>query len=176
MRRTIAPRSAEIPVYFANRTRGSGLRGAALRATVDQLLRAVALADATLSLTLVRDAEMRELNRAHRAKDAPTDVLSFPLFAPDAFDRAAHTRPHGAFEGERMLGDIVISVDTAARQAAAYDAPLAREIDRLLIHGVLHLCGHDHLEHDERIVMEREERRLADAIGMPWPYLESLAG
>jgi probable rRNA maturation factor len=74
-----------------------------------------------------------------------------------------------------MLGDIVVSVDTARRQAAEYDAQLAREVQRLLIHAVLHLAGHDHLEAGERAVMEAEERRLADAIGMPWPYLESSA-
>jgi probable rRNA maturation factor len=139
------------------------------------------LPDATVSLTLVRDAEMRGLNRDHRAKDAATDVLSFPLFEPGAFDRRARTRPRAALavtagDGERMLGDIVISVDTAARQAGAYDAPLVREVERLLIHGVLHLCGHDHLEPGERAVMEREERRLAETIGMPWPYLEGVAG
>ena len=148
------------------------MRAAPLRAALDRLLAQVGAADATVSLTLIRDAEMREINREHRAKDAPTDVLSFPLFEPDAFDRAGVTRPRAAVAGERMLGDIVISVDTAARQAAAYDAPLEREVERLLIHGVLHLCGHDHLEREERAVMEREERRLADAIGMPWPYLE----
>ncbi len=133
------------------------------------------LPDASVSLTFVRDAEMRELNRAHRGKDAPTDVLSFPLEEPDAFDRRAATAPKHALEGERMLGDIVIATDTAARQAAAYDAPLGREIERLLIHGVLHLCGHDHIVDDERAVMEREERRLAAAIGMPWPYDEPAA-
>jgi probable rRNA maturation factor len=152
------------------------LRAAPLRAVLDRLLAAVALPDATVSLTLVRDAEMRELNRDHRARDAPTDVLSFPLFEPDAFDRRDHTRPLTAVAGERMLGDIVVSVDTAARQAAAYDAPLEREVERLLIHSVLHLCGHDHMEAEERAVMEREERRLADTIGMPWPYLEGVAG
>jgi rRNA maturation RNase YbeY len=70
-----------------------------------------------------------------------------------------------------MLGDIVISVDTAQAQATAYDATLEREVERLLIHGVLHLCGHDHLVAGERRAMEKEERRLADTIGMPWPYL-----
>ncbi len=114
---------------------------------------------------------MRDLNREHRAKDAPTDVLSFPLFEPDAFDRHGVTTPLAPPHEEQMLGDIVISVDTAARQAEAYDATLEREVERLLIHGVLHLCGHDHLDPGERAVMEREERRLAGVIGMPWPYL-----
>jgi probable rRNA maturation factor len=122
----------------------------------------------------VRDPEMRELNREHRQKDRATDVLSFPLYEPDAFERRGRTHPRDAVAGERMLGDIVISVDTAQTQAAEYDATLAREVERLLIHGVLHLCGHDHEKAGERRVMEREERRLAEAIGMPWPYLGDL--
>jgi probable rRNA maturation factor len=125
-------------------------------------------------LSLVRDPEMRELNREHRQKDKATDVLSFPLYEPDAFVRNGRTRPREAVAGERMLGDIVISVDTAQTQAAEYEATLAREVERLLIHGVLHLCGHDHEKSGERRVMEREERRLAEVIGMPWPYLGDL--
>lgn len=159
-------------MYLANRTRGTGLRTAALRATLERLLAEVGAPDATVSLSFVRDPEMRELNREHRRRDAPTDVLSFPLYDPADFERNGRTRPRGGVRGgERMLGDIVISVDTARSQAAAYGAPLTREIERLLIHGVLHLCGHDHERADERRRMEREERRLAEAIGMPWPYL-----
>ena len=127
-----------------------------------------------MSLSLIRDAEMRELNREHRDKDKPTDVLSFPLYEPAAFERNGRTHPRERPAGELMLGDIVISVDTANAQAAAYDAPLEREMERLLIHGVLHLCGHDHEKAGERRTMEREERRLAAAIGMPWPYLGEL--
>jgi probable rRNA maturation factor len=138
------------------------------------LLDALDAREATVSLSLVRDAEMRELNRAHRHKDAPTDVLSFPLYEAGAFVRNGRTHPKERGPGELMLGDIVISVDTAQAQAAAYDAPLAREVERLLIHGVLHLCGHDHEKPAERSAMEREERRLAEAIGMPWPYLGAL--
>ena len=164
-----------MPVYFANHTRGSGLRAAPLRASLDRLLAAVGIPDATVSLTLVRDAEMRDLNRDHRERDVPTDVLSFPLFDPAAFDRDRTTAPRARSAGERMLGDIVISVDTAERQARDYDAPLEREVERLLIHGVLHLCGHDHVQAGERRVMEREERRLADVIGMPWPYLDGVS-
>jgi rRNA maturation RNase YbeY len=140
------------------------------------LLAEVDAADATVSLSLVRDPEMRELNREHRQKDSATDVLSFPLYEPDAFERNGRTRPRAAAQAaEVMLGDIVISVDTAGAQAAAYDAPLEREVERLLIHGVLHLCGHDHEKAAERRVMEREERRLAEALGMPWPYLGNSA-
>ncbi len=160
-------------VYVANQTRGSGLDARALASTVERLLAEIGEPGSSVSLTLVRDRAMRELNRAHRGKDAPTDVLSFPMLAPEAFDRAGRTRPRARASGpERMLGDIVVSVDTAARQAADYDAPLEREMERLLIHGVLHLAGHDHLEPGERRIMEAEERRLAAVIGMPWPYRE----
>jgi probable rRNA maturation factor len=142
---------------------------------LERLLAEIGETGSSVSLTFVRDPKMRALNHAHREKDAPTDVLSFPIYPPDAFDRGGATRPRArvAGEAERMLGDIVVSVDTAARQAADYDAPLEREVQRLLIHSVLHLAGHDHLEPGERARMEAEERRLAAAVGMPWPYLEA---
>ena len=158
-------------IYLENKTRGAGLDARALANVVERLLAEIGERGSSVSLTFVRDAEMRALNRAHRGNDAPTDVLSFPLYPAEAFDR---TRPRDAGP-ERMLGDIVVSVDTARRQAAEYDAPLAREVERLLIHAVLHLAGHDHVDAGERAVMEAEERRLADAIGMPWPFLESSA-
>jgi probable rRNA maturation factor len=127
------------------------------------LLREVDEEDSALSISLVDDREMQTLNREHRGNDKPTDVLSFPLYEPGE----AH-----AVHGERLLGDVVISVDTARRQAADYDAPLQNEIHRLLIHGILHVLGHDHEEPAERTAMEEEERRLAAVIGMPWPYDE----
>jgi probable rRNA maturation factor len=142
-----------------------------LRRTLERLLAEVDAAGATVSLSFVRDADIRDLNRDHRQKDVTTDVLSFPLYEPESFERNGRTHPRARPPGEFMLGDIVISVDTALAQAAAYDAPLEREVERLLVHSVLHLCGHDHMEAEERAIMESEERRLADAIGMPWPYL-----
>jgi len=147
-------------IYLRNTTRTHRFATRRIVRAARALLRAVGRPAAALSLTFVGDAAMRRLNREHRGKDAPTDVLSFPLVeAGDAYAG-----------GERLLGDIVISIDTARRQAADYDAPLAREVERLLIHGLLHLLGHDHMEPGERAAMEAEERRLADAIGMPWPY------
>jgi probable rRNA maturation factor len=154
-------------IYYRNDVRASGVDGRALVSTTKKLLAAVDEGDASLSLTLVDDESIRELNRDHRGKDKPTDVLSFPLF--DEGD-AAHDGV------ERMLGDVVISVETARRQAAEYDAPLQRELYRLLIHGLLHVKGHDHEEVRERAAMEAEERRLAAYIGMPWPYAEGPTG
>lgn len=168
---------AQPVIYVDNRTRGTGLDVAAQQRVLERLLAEIGEAETSVSLTFVRDPEMRRLNREHRGKDAPTDVLSFPIYPPDAFDRRGATRPAGSApsEVERMLGDIVVSVDTALRQAEAYDAPLEREVQRLLVHAVLHLAGHDHLVDAERIVMEAEERRLAAAIGMPWPYLDAVS-
>jgi probable rRNA maturation factor len=149
-----------MPVYLSNATRNTGLDFGAIERTVTALLAAVDERDSSVSVSFVRDPKIRAMNREFRGLDKPTDVLSFPLVEDgDAYAGA-----------ERLLGDIVISVDTARRQAADYDAPLDREVERLLIHGVLHLLGHDHLEPGERAAMESEERRLADAIGMPWPY------
>jgi probable rRNA maturation factor len=148
-------------IYYRNDVRASGVDGRALVATAKKLLAAVDERDSSLSLTVVDDAAIRELNRDHRGKDKPTDVLSFPMFEGGEAPQAGV---------ERMLGDVVISVETARRQAAEYDATLQRELYRLLIHGLLHVMGHDHEEARERAEMETQERRLADAIGMPWPY------
>lgn len=148
-------------IHYRNDVRGSGVDARALKRTLRMLLEAVDEGDSGISVSIVTDEAIRKINREHRGKDAPTDVLSFPLF-DDGSDEPQIE--------ERLLGDIVISVDTARRQAAAYDAPLQREIDRLLIHGLLHVMGHDHMEAEERAEMEAEERRLAAAIHMPWPY------
>jgi probable rRNA maturation factor len=146
-------------IHYRNEVRNSGVDARALKSALRKLLASVDQNDAAISLTLVDDTAIRELNREHRGRDKATDVLSFPL-DPEPF---AH---------EKLLGDIVISIDTARRQAADYDAPLQRELERLVIHGLLHVLGHDHMEADERARMETEERRLAAAIGMPWPYQE----
>lgn len=147
-------------VYLKNASRNSGLDARRFRETAQSLLAALEEGSSSLSVSFVSDKVIRELNRTYRGIDKPTDVLSFSLVEGEA--------PSDA--GERLLGDIVISLETARRQAAEYDATLEREVNRLLIHGLLHLLGHDHHEARERSVMEREERRLAGAIGLEWPY------
>jgi len=151
-------------IYLRNSTRKHALNVRALERKARDVLRAAGEPQASLSLSLVGDAAIRRLNREHRRKDRATDVLSFPLLDPSRRSAPARDAP------ERMLGDVVISLDTAARQAAAYDARLEAELTRLLIHGVLHLLGWDHEKPGERARMEREERRLARAVGMRWPY------
>jgi probable rRNA maturation factor len=145
-------------IHYRNDVRGSGVNGRALVGTAKKLLAAAGESASSLSLTLVDDATIRRLNRDHRGKDKPTDVLSFSLVE------------NGSASAERLLGDVVISVDTARRQAAEYDASLQAEIYRLLIHGILHVMGHDHERAGERRTMVAAERRLARAIGLAWPY------
>lgn len=92
------------------------------------------------------DHEIRSLNRQYRGKDKPTDVLSFPL--------ADELHPF-------LLGDVVISVETAARQAQRRGHSLREELQILLIHGILHLLGYDHeVSRSEAIRMHRKEREI----------------
>ena len=149
-------------IHYRNDVRRSGVNGRALVATAQRLLGELGERESALSLSLVDDDAIRSLNHRFRGKDKATDVLSFPLD-----DGTASTLR------ERLLGDVVISVDTARRQAAQYDASLQRELYRLLIHGLLHLKGHDHVHAGERRSMQREERRLAEAIALPWPYAKT---
>lgn len=98
---------------------------------------------------------MRSLNRRYRGRDQTTDVLSFSL-REGAFSRIQPT----------MLGDIVVSVPSAERQAREYGHSLEREIDRLLVHGLLHLVGYDHERGvAEQRRMERRERQLLRGLG-----------
>jgi len=98
----------------------------------------------------VTDPEIHALNRHYRAKDKPTDVLSFPL--------ADELQPS-------LLGDVVISVETAARQARRRGHALREELQTLLIHGVLHLLGYDHeASRSEAIRMHRKEREVKAAL------------
>jgi probable rRNA maturation factor len=150
-------------IYYRNDVRRSGVDGRALVSAAKKLLAALGERDASLSLTLVGDEAIRVLNREHRGKDRATDVLSFPMLASETWSGKGQLP-------ERLLGDVVISIETARRQAAAYDASVQDELHRLLIHGILHVIGHDHEEETERVEMEREERRLSDAIALPWPY------
>ncbi|HEX7489786.1 MAG TPA: rRNA maturation RNase YbeY, partial [Anaeromyxobacteraceae bacterium] len=110
-----------------------------LRQRARRYLSALGCDRAELSLLVVGDAAMRRLNRAWRGKDQPTDVLSFPAGGPGA-----------------LLGDIVISLDTAQRAAREEGRGVGAELDRYLAHGLLHLLGHDH----ERPV---DARRMAEA-------------
>ena len=124
-----------------------------LRARAVHLLRAVEEARAELSIALVDDAEIAELNAEYRGLDRATDVLSFSL-----------REGKGADYSGSLLGDVVIGLETAARQARGRRRSVDDEVARLLIHGTLHLLGRDHERSDEARAMRAEERRLWRAI------------
>jgi probable rRNA maturation factor len=110
----------------------------------------------SLSVLLCGDSRMRSLNRTWRGEDRATDVLSFPSFE-ESLGRAA--APRGAF-----LGDVVIDVPYAARQARRRGHPVSREVRILLAHGLLHLLGYDH-ETDEGTMFRLQRRLVLAAFG-----------
>jgi rRNA maturation RNase YbeY len=114
-----------------SKRRVRGLRAADVRCDAQRLLELLER-DAELSIALVDDAEIRRLNATYRKVDRPTDVLAFAMRDDE-----------GPLHPE-LLGDVVISLDTAVRQAAARRVPLADEVRLLLAHGLLHLLGYDH--------------------------------
>lgn len=116
------------------------------------MLAAIDASDAELSVLLTDDRHIRVLNRQHRKKDAPTDVLAFPMDGQEP-------GPGGA----RLLGDVVVSLDTALRQARERRRDLISEVTHLLAHGLLHLVGHDHRTDAEERRMDREAERLVFA-------------
>lgn len=115
--------------------------------------------DATeVSVSFVDDAVIAELNEKYRGKQGPTDVLSFEC------DNLEDGFPEGEGAQGYLLGDIVIAPDVAARQAAEYGHGFLEEVDLLVVHGVLHLCGYDHIDDEEA----REMEALQDAIVAAW--------
>lgn len=127
--------------------------------------------EAQVELLLTTDEEVHMMNREHRGIDRPTDVLSFPMLdvrtpgdlsgveeMPDAFDPES---------GELMLGDIVISKDKVIAQAEEYGHSLKREYAFLIAHSMLHLLGYDHMEDDERLLMEQRQREIMEMAKIP---------
>ena len=109
------------------------------------------------AVLLVNNEEIHSLNKEYRNIDRPTDVLSFPLGENGEYDDNPET-------GAKMLGDIVISLETAQKQAQVYGHSLEREVGFLTVHSMLHLLGYDHEESSlqERLMREKEEAILAN--------------
>lgn len=108
------------------------------------------------SLTYVDEDAIRTLNRDYRAVDAPTDVLSFGQEEDEGFALP---------EGVSLLGDVVIATPVARRQAEARGHAVDAELALLMVHGLLHLLGHDHAEPEEKAAMWAEQARVLAALG-----------
>ena len=121
-----------------------------------------------VNLLLTMNDEIQEMNKNFRSIDRPTDVLSFPMidyeeagnfdFLEDVMD-AFHPE-----SGELMLGDIVISKEKVISQAEEYGHSIEREYAFLIAHSMLHLFGYDHMEDDERIIMEQKQREILEVL------------
>jgi probable rRNA maturation factor len=120
-----------------------------------------------ISVRLTGDEEVRALNRQYRGKDAPTNVLSFPMIQPDLLD----TVTRNTDDGEALLGDIVLAHGVCAREAAEKGIGLPDHLTHLLVHGVLHLLGYDHHGDGEAEAMEAIEREVLARLGIADPYL-----
>lgn len=107
--------------------------------------------DYEIGLTFVTKDEIKDLNNEYRKIDKVTDVLSFPLIDDFA-------------SGETLLGDVVISYDVAVEQAKEYGHSLEREIMFLFTHSILHLLGYDHIEDDDRLIMEERQKEILDEL------------
>ena len=115
-------------------------------------------AAAEISIVLADDAEVRTLNREWRGRDKPTNVLSFP--GDDA--------PQPGMP--LLIGDVVLAYETVAREAAEQGKPLADHLSHLVVHGVLHLLGWDHVEEAEGDAMEALETAVLASLGIADPY------
>ena len=132
-----------------------------VRRWAERMLGAVDFSQAELSVVITDDREMRDLNRTFRRLDRPTDVLAFAMREGEPMGRAL--TPGGALPYEEMLGDVVVSVETARRQASQHRRPLEAEMRMLLAHGLLHLIGYDHRTAREEAVMNAATLRLCRA-------------
>ena len=139
-----------------------GLDEQKIRVKAKRALEDLGCLDKELSVLFTDDEHMAALNRQYRDKEGPTDVLSFPMtedldgeIAPALFEPV-------------MLGDVVVSVETALRDAEELEQSFERTVDRLLIHGILHLLGYDHEKSQvDAMCMTKEEERLMALLEKP---------
>lgn len=118
-----------------------------------------------VSILLSDDVFIQKLNHRYRQKDAPTNVLSFPQNDLEAGN-------YSDIDGDSMmLGDVVLSLDTLIREAEEQDKPLQDHATHLLVHGLLHLIGHDHIDPTQATEMEALEKEILEMLGVPDPYM-----
>lgn len=132
----------------------------ACRRAVAAVLAREAGAPVEVSVLLADDVKVARLNREYRGNDRPTNVLSFPADAPEV----------PGMGQPRLLGDVVVALETSAREAVAAGKPLADHLAHLVVHGTLHLCGFDHEEDGEAERMEAREVELLAELGIADPY------
>ena len=124
----------------------------------------------SISVQLSDDDEVQTLNRDFRGKDKPTNVLSFPMLEPAALKQIISDMPAPIDGPETMLGDIILAHETCAREAADKAISVADHAAHLIVHGTLHLLGHDHQDDESAAIMEGLEIKALASIGIVNPY------
>ena len=162
---------------IANRQRAVHVSISRLRRAAQRALRAVGRPQADVEVDVVDDRQIRALNERFRGVRRRTDVLAFPLAVSEGrpgFAGASPSRKRGVKGGpssppSMLVGQIVISADTARRQARRVGVPVAAELDLLVTHGVLHLVGYDDRDPVEADLMHRREREILSSARRPQP-------
>lgn len=148
------------------------LAEAAVRAAMAGAGHAAALASDGLSLEisvrLTDDAEVQRLNRDFRGKDTPTNILSFPML-----EHAELANLLAADAGDALLGDLALALETLEREADEKAVSLQAHFSHLVVHGTLHLLGHDHADDASADMMERLETGILAGMGISDPYREA---
>lgn len=131
-----------------------------------------------LNVIFTDNAGIREINKEFRDIDAPTDVLSFPMIEykePGSFDNLeeASFDYFNQDSGELMLGDIILNVDRIKSQAEEFNHSIYRELAFLTAHSMLHLFGYDHIDDDERFIMEKKQEEILNMKGYTRDYEEN---
>ena len=146
-----------ISIAIADEQERLQIDGARLRSAVTQILKDAGIASADISLALVDDATIHEVNRQYLGHDYPTDVISFVLDHTDG----------------RLEGEVIVSADTAAATAARLGWPPENEVLLYVVHGALHLVGHDDQDPASLAAMRNAERQYLARFGLKPPYEET---
>jgi len=118
-----------------------------------------------ISVKLSDNDEVQKLNADYRAKDRPTNILSFPLVPRDLLDSLSNSD-----DGEVLLGDLIMAYGVCAKEAKAKNISLADHASHLLVHGTLHLLGYDHETENDALLMENLEIQALQTLGIANPY------
>ncbi len=144
-----------MPAYLRNHQKALKIDSKGLKMILQEILNILSLSSYEVTVSIVSNKKIQQLNRQFRMKDYPTDVLSFPYLEADEILSPVNS--------EKILGDIVISAEKAGEQAAELGQSLKEELAFLMIHGVLHLTGMDHIKKpdEKRMIAKQQEVRSA---------------